>query len=185
MSITKTQDLFAYEVGHIYDAEHRFLESQQEMVQEAADQDLEKALQEHIEQTRLHIRNLEQVFDLLDQQPRRQTSHVAQWLVNEAQQSIQQTQGEEAIRDCAINAAVIKVEHFEMGSYRGVVTGAQLMGQTEMADLLDQNMRQEEETARIAERSMGELLRKAQQAEKKQEGLIDRVKEVKDRLMGQ
>jgi ferritin-like metal-binding protein YciE len=72
-----------------------------------------------------------------------------------------------------------------MGSYRGVVTGAQLMGQTEMADLLDQNMRQEEETARIAERSMGELLRKAQQAEKKQEGLIDRAKEVKDRLMGQ
>ena len=97
MSITKTLDLFAYEVGHIYDAEHRFLESQQEMVQKASDQDLEKALQEHIEQTRLHIRNLEQVFDLLDLQPRRQTSHVAQWLVNEAQQSIQQAQGEEAI----------------------------------------------------------------------------------------
>src|ERR687886_3040993 len=184
MSITKTQDLFAYEVGHIYDAEHRFLESQQEMVQEATDRDLEKALQEHIEQTRLHIRNLEQVFDLLDQQPRRQTSHVAQWLVNEAQQSMQQASND-ALRDCAINVAVIKVEHFEMGSYRGMVTGAQLMGQTEIANLLEQNMRQEEETARIAERSMGELLRKAQQAEKKQEGLIDRVKEVKDRLMGQ
>ena len=181
MSITKTQDLFAYEVGHIYDAEHRFLESQQEMVQEATDQDLEKALQEHIEQTRLHIRNLEQIFGLLGQQPRRQTSHVAQWLVNEAQQSIQQAQSD-AIRDCAINAAVIKVEHFEMGSYRGVVTGAQLMGQTEMADLLDQNMRQEEETARIAERSMGELLRKAQQAEKGKEGLMNKVK---DRLTGQ
>ena len=105
--------------------------------------------------------------------------------MNEAQQSIQQTQGEEAIRDCAINAAVTKVEHFEMGSYRGMVTGAQLRGQTEMADLLDQNMRQEEETARVAERRMGELLRKAQQAEKEKEGLIDRVKEVKDRLMGQ
>ena len=184
MSITKTQDLFAYEVGHIYDAEHRFLESQQEMVQEATDQDLEKALQEHIEQTRLHIRNLEQVFELLGQQPRRQTSHVAQWLVNEAQQSIQQAQSD-AIRDCAINAAVIKVEHFEMGSYRGVVTGAQLIGQSEVANLLDQNMRQEEETARIAERSMGELLRKAQQAEKEKEGLMDKVKEVKDRLTGQ
>ena len=185
MPITRTQDLFAYEIGHIYDAEHRFLEGQQEMVQKAADQDLEKALQEHIEQTRLHIRNLEQVFDLLGQQPRRQTSYVAQWLVNEARQSIQQTQSEEAIRDCAINAAVIKVEHFEMGSYRSVVTGAQLMGQTEIADLLDQNMRQEEETARIAERSMGELLRKAQQAEKEKEGLMDKVKEVKDRLTGQ
>src|SRR5947209_2501540 len=120
MPITRTHNLLAYEVGHIYDAEHRFLESQQEIVQKATDQKLEKAIQEHIEQTRLHIRNLEQVFDLLGQQPRRQTSHVAQWLVNEAQQSTQQTQGD-AMRDCAINAAVIKVEHFAMGSYRGMV----------------------------------------------------------------
>ena len=184
MPSTRTQDLFAYEVGHIYDAEHRFLQSQQEMAEKATDQNLKKALREHIEQTRLHIRNLERVFDLLGHQPRRQTSHVAQWLVNEAQQSIQQAHND-ALRDCAINAAVIKVEHFEMGSYRGMVTGAQLMGQTEMADLLDQNMRQEEETARIAERSTGELLRKAQQAEKEERGLIDKVKEAKDKLTGQ
>lgn len=59
------------------------------------------------------------------------------------------------------------------------------MGHAEMADRLDQNMRQEEETARIAERSMGELLRNAQQAEKEREGLIDKVKEVTDRLTGQ
>jgi hypothetical protein len=41
-------------------------------------------------------------------------------------------------------------------------------------------MRQEEETARIAERSAGKLLRKAQQAEEK--GLIDKAK---DKLTGQ
>jgi ferritin-like metal-binding protein YciE len=185
MPITKTLDLFVYEIGHIYDAEHRFLESQWEMAQKATDQDLEKAIRGHIEQTRLHIRNLEEIFDLLDQQPRRQTSHVAQWLVNEAQQTIQQVQ-DEALRDCAINASVIKVEHFEVGSYRSMFTGAQLMGQTEMAELLDQNMRQEEETARIAERSAGELLRKARQAEKpEEEGLMDKVKGIKDRLTGQ
>ena len=84
MSITKTEDLLVYEVGHIYDAEHMFLQSQQEMAEKATDQNLKRALQEHIEQTRLHIRNLERVFDLLGHQPRRQTSHVAQWLVNEA-----------------------------------------------------------------------------------------------------
>jgi ferritin-like metal-binding protein YciE len=179
MPITNAQDLFVYELGDIYDAEHRFLEGQQEMAQETTDQDLEKAIREHIEQTRLHIRNLELVFDRLGQQPRRQTSHVAQWLVNEAQQSIQEARND-AIRDCAINAAVIKVEHFEMGSYRGMFTGAQLMGQTEIANLLEQNMRQEEETARIAERSAGKLLRKAQQAEEK--GLIDKAK---DKLTGQ
>ena len=173
MPFTSTQDLFVYELGDIYDAEHRFLEGQQEMAQKAVDQDLEKAIREHIEQTRLHIRNLEQVFERLGSKPQRQTSHVAQWLVNEAQQSVQETQND-AIRDCAINAAVIKVEHFEMGSYRTMFTGAQLMGHTEIAELLEQNMRQEEEAARIAERSAGELLRKAQRSQ--EEGLIDKAR---------
>ena len=98
MPIVEVQGLFAYELGVIYDAEYRFLDGQQEMAQEATDQDLEKAIREHIEQTRLHIRNLEQVFELLGAKPQRQTSHVAQWLVNQAQQSIQQARND-AIRD--------------------------------------------------------------------------------------
>ena len=186
MPITNAQDLFVYELGDIYDAEHRFLEGQQEMAQKATDQSLEKAIQEHIEQTRLHIRNLELVFERLDRQPQRQTSHVAQWLVNEARQSIQGAQND-AVRDCAINAAVIKVEHFEMGSYRTMFTGAQLMGRTEIANLLEQNMRQEEEAARIAERSTAELLQKAQPTKEQgaQEGLIDKAKGKLNELWGQ
>jgi ferritin-like metal-binding protein YciE len=71
---TDTQGLFLRELSDIYDAEHRFLEGQQEMVQEATDQELEKAIREHIEQTRLHIRNLEQIFERLGWQPQCQTS---------------------------------------------------------------------------------------------------------------
>lgn len=59
MAITTMQELFIDELGDIYDAEHRFLEGQQEMAQKATDQDLRSAIQEHIEQTRQHIRKLE------------------------------------------------------------------------------------------------------------------------------
>lgn len=180
-TIANTQELFLHQLNHTYDAEHKFLEGQQEMAQRATNQELEGAIEKHIEQTRLHIRNLEEVFRLLGQQPQRETSEVAQGLVSEAQESIQGAQNG-ALRDCAINTAVIKVEHFEMASYRGLFTGAQLMGKTEIAELLEQNMRQEEETARVAERSVGELLQEAQQAEKQEEGLIDKVK---NKLQGQ
>ncbi len=53
------------------------------------------------------------------------------------------------------------------------------MLQSEIVDLLQQNLRQEEETARIAERSAPELLHKARQAE--EESLIDKAK---DKLQG-
>jgi ferritin-like metal-binding protein YciE len=181
MPITNPQEKFVHELCLVYDAEYQFAEGQQEMAQNATDQDLESAIREHIEQTQLHIRNLEEVFEQLGQQPQRQTSVVAQGLVSEAQQDIQEAQND-AIRDCLIDAAVLKVEHFEMGSYRGMVTGAQQMGQTEIVNLLNENLQQEEEAARIAEQSAPELLQKAMQGEEQEEGLVEKAKE---KLSGQ
>ncbi len=182
MPITNTQELFLHELSEIYDAEHRFVEGQQEMAQSATDGKLESAIREHLEQTRLHARNLEEVFEKLGQEPRRETNEVAQGLVSEAQAGIQEAQGD-ALRDCVIDTAVIKVEHFEMGSYRGLITGARLMGQDEIVDLLKQNLRQEEETAQIVEQSAQELLKKAQQGEEQEEG--EPVGKAKAQLSGQ
>lgn len=176
MPIANPQEKFIHELCLIYDAEHQFVEGQEEMAQQASDQELESAIREHIEQTHLHIRNLEQIFEQLGEQPQRQTSVVAQGLVSEAQQDIQEAQNN-AIRDCLIDAAVIKVEHFEMSSYRGMVTGAQQMGQEEIVNLLNENLQQEEETARIAEQSATELLQKAMQEAGQEEGLIDKAKD--------
>ena len=79
--------------------------------------------------------------------------------MSEAQQLMQQTQ-DENLRDVAINAAVLQVEHFEMGSYRGLVTAAQQMGQDQIVNLLQQNLQQEEQTAQTAEQSAPDLLQK-------------------------
>jgi ferritin-like metal-binding protein YciE len=72
----------------------------------------------------------------------------------------------EANRDCIIVASVIKVEHFEMASYRGLITGAQQMGQNEVVNLLSENMQQEEQTAQIVEQSAPELFQKAGKAQR-------------------
>jgi ferritin-like metal-binding protein YciE len=160
MAIANVNDLAVQALGEIYDAEHQFLEGQREMEQQATDQDLKSSIQQHISDTEQHIRNLEQVFEQLGQQPQRQTNEVAQGLVSQAQQNMQAAENE-SIRDCIIVASVIKVEHFEMASYRGLITGAQQMGQNEVVNLLSENMQQEEQTAQIAEQSAPELFQKA------------------------
>jgi ferritin-like metal-binding protein YciE len=188
--IANPRELFLYELGDIYDAEHRFLEGQQEMAQQATDQKLKDAIEHHFEQTQQHILNLEEVYNQLDHQPERETCQEAQALVSEAQEGIQEAQNE-AIRDCLIDAAVIKVEHYEIASYRSLVTGALLMERPEVAHLLQQNLDQEEETAQTAEQSARELLERAQreagtqQASGEQEedkGLMDKAK---DKLTGE
>ncbi len=64
-----------------------------------------------------------------------------------------------------------------MGSYRNLVTGAQQTGQPGIANLLHENMQQEEETAQTAEQSAPGLLKKAQQAGKQEEGLVEKARE--------
>jgi ferritin-like metal-binding protein YciE len=183
MAISNVKGLFVQELCEIYDAEHRFLDGQVKMVHRAADHELQRSIERHIAQTRQHIENLEQLFRDLGEEPRRETNEVAQGLVSEAERGIEVAQGD-ALRDCLIDAVVIKVEHFEIGSYRGLLTGARLvMGQPTAVDLLEVNLRQEEETAQVAEQSAETLLRKAMQGEMPEaEGLIDKIKRVKDRL---
>jgi ferritin-like metal-binding protein YciE len=183
MPITNAQELFVHELGEIYDAEHRFIVGQQEMAEHATDESLKEAIQEHLEQTEKHAANVERVFTELGREAQRETNEAARGLVSEAQEGIQQAQSD-ALRDGAIVSAVIKVEHFEMGSYRSLLTAANLMGQTEIERLLRENMQEEEETARIAEQSAEELLQKAMQegGQEGEQGLMDKAK---DKLMGQ
>jgi ferritin-like metal-binding protein YciE len=100
-------------------------------------------------------------------------------LVTEAQEAVAGAQTD-TLRDCAIVSSVAKVERNEIGSYRTLVSGAQLRGQSEVEQLLRNNMDQEQETARIAEGSSEKLLREAMEQEGRHpegEGFVEKAKE--------
>ena len=163
MPISNPQEKFVHELCLVYDAEHRFLEAQQEMIQQASDEHLRSMLQNHINQTQRQAQNLEQVFSQLGQEPRRTTSQAAQGLVADDQTSLQEAESG-PIADLLIAGTQAKVEHFEIACYEGLVTGAQQMGQDQIVDLLKQNLLQEQETARMVEQSLPLLEQKAMQA---------------------
>ncbi len=70
MPIADTQELFVHELCEVYDAERRFIEGQQEMAENATDENLRSAVQEHLEQTREHAANVERVFAEFGGEPR-------------------------------------------------------------------------------------------------------------------
>src|ERR671934_430984 len=98
MAMMTAQEMFQHEVGDIYDAENRFLKGQQEMLTKASDPQLQGLIRRHIEQTQQHIKNLDQVFGLLGQQPKAVTCDSAQGLVTEAQKAMQEA-ASDPIRD--------------------------------------------------------------------------------------
>lgn len=163
MAITTTEHMFTHELEDIYDAEHRFLKGQQEMLAEATDGMLKGLIETHMKQTQQHISNLEQVFESLGQQAKGATCDAAAGLVSEAQKVIKEagSAGAEAIRDCLIGEAATKVEHYEIVSYRGLVADAEMLSKDSAAALLRENLAQEEHTARLLEQSAPQLRQKA------------------------
>ena len=160
MKINTLDEKFAHELQDIYDAEHRFLEAQQEMMQQAASTKLQGMIQTHIRETEGQIKNLEQIFSLLGEKSKRVKCDAAAGLVSEGQTSMEEA-GTPEIRDCLIASASAKVEHYEISSYRGLVMGAELMGNKDVLHLLNQNLQQEEQTAQLVEQTAPALLKNA------------------------
>ena len=165
MPITTLDEKFAYELGSIYDAEHHFLQGQQEMLEQATDSTLRIMLETHIAETQQQIMNLEQAFGELGQAPQRITCQASASLVEDARRLLAEVGGNPQIMDTVMITAQAKVEHFEMACYRGLVMGAEMMGQSEVARLLQQNLQQEEATAQLVEQSAHTLLQQALQAQ--------------------
>lgn len=163
--IDSTDKFFQHELGDIYDAEHQFLNAMQEMLQNAQDATLKQMLTTHIQQTKGQITNLEQVFQLLGQPAQRVMCDGAKGLVSEGQKGMKDTSG--GIEDVAIAGAADRVEHYEIAAYRGLIEGAQLMGQQQVVSLLQQNLNQEEETSALIEKNTPMLMQTAMRAEGK------------------
>ncbi len=167
MAIHDLNEKFAHELGDIYDAEHRFLEAQKEMLAKASAPQLKSMIQQHIQQTEQQIRNLEEIHSLLGHKPQRVKCDAATGLVTEGQKTTKAAADNPAVLDCVIASALAKVEHYEIASYRGLVTGAQMMGQQEILQLLQQNLLQEEQTANLIEQNTPQLIQQAMPAQQR------------------
>ena len=161
MAIKTLDEKFTHELGDIYDAEHRFLKAMQEMAKQGNDSTLKQMINEHIGQTELQIKNLEQVFENLGQKAKRVTCDGAAGLVSEGEKGLKEAKDAPEILDCLIAGSLSKSEHYEIASYRGLIAGAELMEQKEIVRLLKENLKQEEETAKTIEKNSRSLLQKA------------------------
>ncbi|WP_427161120.1 ferritin-like domain-containing protein [Aliinostoc sp. HNIBRCY26] len=157
--ITNLQEKFVYEICAMYDAEQRFWEAQQMMLQCCQNSQLKSLIETHIRETEQQIQNLEQVFNTLGQQPKRITCDAAAGLVSDGQKFMLLAAESQKILTLGLAAAQAKVEQLEIACYRGLIQVAEKIGKQDAVKLLQQNLQQEEQTAKKLEQHMPELLK--------------------------
>jgi len=164
LGISTTREKYMHELEDLYDAEHQFLAGQEELLAQATEPTLQQLIQQHIAESQEQIANLDEVFGMLGEKPKRQACAGAKGLLTEAHKTLKEA-GNEALRDCLIASSAEKVEHYEIPSYLGLILGAEHMGEKKVVTLLKKNLKQEQATAALLQKSAPQLLERAMAAD--------------------
>jgi ferritin-like metal-binding protein YciE len=141
---------FLHELSDCYDAEQQFSQAMQEMMGMAQHPQVKQGLQQHIEETRQQIQNLDRVFQSLGARPEKLSCKGAAGIIAEFRSTAREIK-EPPLLDGFILGAGAKGEHYEIATYRGLVEKAEIMGHQEAHRLLQENLRMEERFAQQCE----------------------------------
>lgn len=142
MKLDTLKKLYVEELRDLYSAENQLLKALPKMAKGASSEELKQAFEDHLEQTKDHVDRLEEIFKGLDESPKGKTCHGMKGLLEEGSEILEQ-EGEGSVLDAGIIAAAQKVEHYEIASYGTVRTFANLLGEDEAAELLQQTLDEE------------------------------------------
>ncbi|WP_185289254.1 ferritin-like domain-containing protein [Chryseobacterium lactis] len=137
---------FVSALKDIYYAENAILEALVKMQDAAGSEDLKDAFEDHHLQTQKHVKRLEKVFKLIDEQPEKKECKAIKGIIEEGEEIIKSTEDGSSTRDAALIIAAQKVEHYEIATYGGLAQLAITMGHDKAADLLERTLQEEEDT---------------------------------------
>lgn len=144
MKATTLRELYVQELKDLYDAENQITKALPKMMKQASSDELRSALEEHLEVTKEQARRIEQIFESMGERLKGQKCKGMQGVIEEGSELLKEAEDED-VRDAGIIASAQKVEHYEIASYGTVRTYAQLLGEDEAVELLQQTLDEEKE----------------------------------------
>ena len=158
MKLQSLHDLFIEEIQDLYSAENQILEALPELAENATSPELKRAFQQHLDQTRVHVQRLDQIFNQLGDDVDRndKTCKGMKGIIKENEDLLDDLE-EPEVADAGMIAGAQRVEHYEIAGYGTVRTYAQLLGRNEWVRLLEQTLNEEKQTDQLLTQLAGRI----------------------------
>jgi Mn-containing catalase len=155
------RELLIDELRDIYHAEGQLVKALPKMAKAAKSAELKQAFQKHLTETEGHVERLQKAFDLLGEKQKGKPCKGMMGLVEEGRETIEEgKERDEVAADLALIGAAQRVEHYEMAAYGTARAMAEQLGESKVAQLLDQTLAEEKKAdqtlSQIAEPLLGE-----------------------------
>jgi ferritin-like metal-binding protein YciE len=153
-------DLFVHQLKDIYYAEKRIVGALPKMIDKATNRELRTGFEQHLEQTKTHVKRLEEVFRLHGVAPATINCPAIDGIIEEAEDVSGEVEDKNVL-DAALIASAQAVEHYEMTRYGTLIAWANMMNRKQCADLLRANLEEEkaadQKLTKIAETSVNRM----------------------------
>ena len=145
MAMQTIEELFEHELKDIYGAEQSLLDALQQMADESTDREIKRGYLQHRKETQGQIKRIEKIFKSMGQKPEAETCAGVEGLIKEKKLFMREKPSEELLEFYNIGAAQ-KVERYEITAYESLIDMAEKLGMTDVVELLEQNLQEEEMT---------------------------------------
>ncbi|CAN5361602.1 ferritin-like domain-containing protein [soil metagenome] len=149
--IASPRELFLHELGDILYVERELADKTlPKLIGEVQDAEFKQGLEKHLDETRQHVKNVEQVFRSLDEEPTAEPCLGFEGLRKEHDKLMEETSP--SLVDLVDLGAAARTENYEIAAYEALRRMAKALGEEKAVGLLDENLQQEKETLREVER---------------------------------
>jgi len=141
MQLQSLQDLFEHEIADLYDAETQLVTALPKLAQAASNDELRGAFEQHLGETRDHVRRLDEIRGQIGSSITEQCDGM-RGLIKEGEEVVSGG-GDPNVKDAALISAAQRVEHYEIAAYGTARTLADELDLDDAKDLLDQTLDEE------------------------------------------
>ncbi|HEV2617303.1 MAG TPA: ferritin-like domain-containing protein [Candidatus Acidoferrales bacterium] len=139
------KELYVNELRDLYDAEQQLVKALPKMAKTSNSSKLRNGFEEHLEQTKEHVKRLEQILNSLGEAAKGKKCKGLRGIVAEGSEVLGEDYDGD-VKDAALISAAQRVEHYEIAAYGTVHAFAELLGENEASSLLKQTLTEEKET---------------------------------------
>jgi ferritin-like metal-binding protein YciE len=142
VQLQNLNDVLVEQLADLYSAEQQLVKALPKVASAASEPDLAEAITHHLDETRGHVKRLEQAFTELKITPPVETCEAMKGLITEGEEIIQAS-GDPIAKDVALIAAAQRVEHYEIAGYGTARQLAKQLDFDNVADLLGDTLDEE------------------------------------------
>jgi len=146
------EDLLSDEIKDLYSAEKQLTKAIPKMAKGSSDPALSEAFRAHLKETEGQIARLEQIGQLLSMKVAGKKCVGMEGVIKEGAEVLEQ-EGDDSVLDLGLIGAGSRVEHYEMAGYLTAISLANRIGASEVANLLQESLVEEQ----AAEKKLREI----------------------------